>query len=285
MEEVMKARLFVAAAIVACLSATGMAAEPLTVKSEGPVTFPTWSQIVVTSPSLKRDFMVRVIPPAAPPPAGAKAAAIYVLDGNLYSGMAADTMRLMTLEGRFPPTYVIAIGYDTTNPAVVIGGRQNDYLHRKATEPGKTVAYGGGGAQFEAFLVDELKQFMEARLGIDPGRSYLAGHSYGGLFVANIASRRPNAFAGYAIGSPSVWADADLPAQLAVQKGGSRKVFIGVGALEVEEGIDMVKDAQAVAEAMTKAGFAVRRKVYAEQGHGASPNAWMADSFRYLLEP
>jgi len=262
-----------------------MAAEPPKVKSEGPVSFPAWRQMVVTSTSLKRDFMVRVIPPAAPPTAGAKPAVVYVLDGNLYSGMAADTMRLMTLEGRFPPTYVVAVGYDTTNPAIVIGSRQNDYLHLRATEPGKTVAYGGGGAEFERFLLDELKPFIEARLGVDPNRSYLAGHSYGGLFVANIASRRPEAFSGYSIGSPSVWADRGLPARLSDQKGGGRKVFIGVGALEIEDGIDMVKDAEGLARAMTVAGFAVRRKIYAEQGHAASPNAWMADSFRYLLEP
>ena len=34
---------------------------------------------------------------------------------------------------------------------------------------------------------------------------------------------------------------------------------------------------------MTKAGFAVDARVYPQQTHGASPNAWMADSFRYLL--
>lgn len=281
----MKGRLIVAAALIASLAGATIAAEPPTVKSEGPVAFPTWRQMVVTSPSLKRDFMVRVIPPAVPLAAGAKAGAIYVLDGNLYSGMAADTMRLMTLEGRSPPTYVIAVGYDTTNPAVVIGSRQNDYLYRTATEPGKNVSYGGGGAAFEAFLIEELKPLIEAKFSIDPSKSYLAGHSYGGVFVANIASRRPEAFAGYAIGSPSIWADVDVPARLAKQKGGGRKVFIGVGGLEVEDGIDMVKDSQAVFAAMTGAGFSVRRRVYTDQGHGASPNAWMADSFRYLLEP
>ena len=279
----MKTRFLVAALLCVGLS-TAASAEPPTVKSEGPVVFPAWRQLVLTSQSLGRDFMVRIIPPAAPPPAGVKAAAIYVLDGNLYSGMSADTMRLMTLEGRFPPTYVVAIGYDTTNPVVVINSRQNDYLHARATEPGKTVAYGGGGAAFEAFLIDELKPFMEARLGLDPQKSFLAGHSYGGLFVANIAARRPGAFSGYAIGSPSIWADADLPKRLLAQAGGGRKVFIGVGGLEAEEGINMVKDAQEIAAAMSRAGYAVRHKVYAEQGHGASPNAWMADGFRYLLE-
>jgi predicted alpha/beta superfamily hydrolase len=182
----------IAAALVlalGCVTAAG--AQPPTVKSEAPVTFPTWQQIVLTSPSLKRDFMVRVIPPIVPPASGQKVAAIYLLDGNLYSGMAADTMRLMALDGaKYAPAYVIAIGYDTTNPMVVIQNRQNDYLRVKTVEPGKTTSYGGGGAAFEAFLVDELKPYLETRFPIDPTRSYLAGHSYGGLFTANLAAHR-----------------------------------------------------------------------------------------------
>ncbi|MGE0409611.1 MAG: alpha/beta hydrolase [Amphiplicatus sp.] len=275
----------IAAALILALGCLGGAgAEPPTVKSEAPVAFPTWRQIVLTSPSLKRDFMVRVIPPVIPPASGQKAAAIYLLDGNLYSGMAADTMRLMALDGsKYAPAYVIAIGYDTTSPAVVIQSRQNDYLRTKTVEPGKATSYGGGGAAFETFLVEELKPYLETRLPIDPKQSFLAGHSYGGLFTANLAAHRTDQFAGYAIGSPSIWADRGALKALEAQKGDKRKVFVGVGALEVEGGIDMVKDAGAVADAMGKAGFIVEKRVYAGQDHGASPNAFLADSFRYLL--
>jgi predicted alpha/beta superfamily hydrolase len=277
-------RSIVAVLVLALGCVTAASAQTPTVKSEAPVTFPTWQQIVLTSPSLKRDFMVRVIPPVIPPASGQKIAAIYLLDGNLYSGMAADTMRLIALDGpRYASAYVIAIGYDTTNPMVVIQNRQNDYLRVKTVEPGKTTSYGGGGAAFETFLVDELKPYLETRLPIDPTRSYLAGHSYGGLFTANLAAHRPEQFAGYAIGSPSIWADRDTPKMLEAQKGDKRKAFVSVGGLEAEGAIDMVKDAGAVADAMSKAGFVVEKRVYAGQDHGASPNAFLADSFRYLL--
>jgi predicted alpha/beta superfamily hydrolase len=275
--------LFVAALLAIFVSGSAWAETPL-VKSEQPVSFPTWRQFVLTSPSLKRDFMVRVIPPSAPAPAGQRTAAIYLLDGNLYSGMAADTARMMALEpGLYAPAYIIAIGYDTSNPMVVITNRQNDYLHVKAVEPGRTTAQGGGGAAFEAFLIDELKPFIESRLPVDPARSMLAGHSYGGLFTANVAARRPEAFAGYAIGSPSVWAAPDLPQRAEMQKGAGKPVFVGVGALEQDGRIDMVRDAGSLAASMRKAGFAVESRTYNQQSHAASPNAWMADSFRYLL--
>jgi predicted alpha/beta superfamily hydrolase len=275
----------IVAALVVAVGCLGNAvAEPPTVKSEAPVTFATWRQIVLTSASLKRDFMVRVIPPVIPPADGQKVAVIYLLDGNLYSGMAADTMRLIALDGgKYASAYVIAIGYDTTNPMLVIQNRQNDYLRIETVEPGKTASYGGGGAAFETFLVEELKPYLEERLPIDPRESFLVGHSYGGLFTANLAAHRTDQFAGYAIGSPSIWADREVPKMLEAQAGDGRKVFVGVGALEVEGGIDMVKDASAVADAMQKAGFIVQKRVYADQDHGASPNAFLADSLRYLL--
>ncbi len=273
----------IGASLFAALHSGAAFAEPPQVKSEGPVAFPASQQLVLHSEALNRDFMVRITPPMMPPPQGQKAAAVYMLDGNLYFGMATDTLRLMTLENEAWPTYVIAVGYDTTNPMVVINSRQNDYLHTRLTEPGTTRSYGGGGFDFEKFLIEDQKPFIEARLPVDPAKSVLAGHSFGGRFVASVIANRPDAFAGYSIGSPSIWGDASIARKLETLKGADRKVFVGVGENEVTPSIDMVKDAEGLAGALTRAGFSTTYKVYQGQGHGAVPNAWIADSFRFLL--
>lgn len=273
-------RAMIAAIAVACLP--GMAfAQALEVKSEGPVTLPSAQQLVLQSKALGRTVMVRISPPASPVAQGEKAAAIYMLDGNGSFGLASDTLRSMALENQTWPTYLISIGYDTTSSAEVMGARARDYLHSPVTRNGRTD--GGGGAAFETFVTDELKPFIEARLPVDPARSIIAGHSYGGLFVSNLLARKPGAFSGYMIASPSVWADPNLLAAVAKTKGAGRPVFLAVGEKEIIGSIDMVTDARKMGEALKTAGFAVTERVHQGQTHSMEPNVWVAEGFRALL--
>jgi predicted alpha/beta superfamily hydrolase len=277
-------KLAIASALFLC-SVGAAAAEPVSVVSEGPLTLSSMRQMVVHSEKLDRDFQLRISPPLIPPAPGQKPAIVYLLDANALFGMAADTFRFQTLEGKSWPTYIVAIGYDTTNPQVVMKTRETDFLHAKFEAPGRPPIGGGGGA-FESFLIDELKPFVEARLGGDPNNSILAGVSYGGLFAANVLVTRPDAFSGYLIGSPSLWADDALLAKARAVKGGNnRKVFIGVGEKEIDGPINMVRDADALAAALSKrgSGLLVEQRVYAGQVHGAVPGPVLADGFRYLL--
>jgi predicted alpha/beta superfamily hydrolase len=275
-------RFVVALVVIAWLQGSA-AAQGLEVKREGPVILPAAQQLVLQSKILGRDVMVRIAPPVAPPQAGERAAAVYMLDGNLSFGLASDTLRLMALENQTWPTYLIAIGYDTSNPMQVMANRGTDYLHSVLKHPGDDKSEGGGGAAFEAFIAEELKPFIEARLAIDPARSIIAGHSYGGLFVANLIARRPNAFSGYMIGSPSVWADGNVADAVAKTKGSGQAVYLGVGEKEVSASIDMVTDAAKLGAALERAGFVVTKRVHQGQTHGMEPNVWMAEGFRILL--
>jgi predicted alpha/beta superfamily hydrolase len=259
------------------------AAAQVELKREGPVTLPAAQQLVLHSKSIGRDMMVRISPPVAPPRAGEKAAAVYMLDGNLSFGMASDTLRLMALEGQTWPAYLIAISYDSSNPIEISANRDYDFLHSVLKHPDDEKGMGGGGAKFEAFIVDELKPFIEARLLVDPERSVLAGFSHGGLFVANVMARRPQAFARYMVGSPSIWADAGVIGAVAKTKGGGKAVYLGVGEKEVGASINTVADTAKLGDALEQAGFAVTERVLQGQTHGMAPNVWMAEGFRILL--
>lgn len=275
-------RAFIALVLLAWLQGSAFA-QTLDIRSEGPVVLKSAQQLVLHSRALGRDVLVRIAPPATPPPAGEKAAAVYVLDGNWYFGLASDTLGMMALENQTWPAYLIAIGYDTSNPAEVMTSRANDYLHTVLKRPTDAKPQGGGGATFETFIIDELKPFIEARLAVNPSKSFLAGHSYGGLFVSNLIARRPGAFSGYLIGSPSVWADGNLVAAVGKAKGAGRPVFLGVGEKEVIGSINMVIDAGKLGDALERAGFAVTRHVHQGQTHSMEPNVWMAEGLRVLL--
>lgn len=272
-------KLLAIAAAVCCLSGAALA-QGLAVKSDQPVTLAKTRQLLVHSPSLNRDFVVRITQPAgAPLASGDKAAAMYVLDGNIYFGMASDTLALMALEQETWPAYVIAVGYDAG--VNVTNQRAQDFLYSSVVRDGKSD--GGGGEAFAKFIVDELKPYIEATLPVDPQRSFIGGHSYGGLFVSNLIARRPDAFAGYLIGSPSVWADASLVEAVGKAKGAGRPIYVSVGEKEVFGAINMVTDAARLQASLAAAGFNVTYREHAEQTHVMEPNIMFAEGLRLLL--
>ncbi len=92
-----------------------------------------------------------------------------------------------------------AVGGGMENALIVSVNTPDDkrdisLLHARVENDGRPL--GGGGAAFEAFLLDELRPFIEARYPADADNSILFGHSFGGAFAAERAGRigrRPSA--------------------------------------------------------------------------------------------
>src|SRR5262249_1602722 len=133
--------------------------------------------------------------------------AIYALDAGW--GIAGPLAQMMARAQIMTPAYVISIGYPAGQP----DPRNADLLHRTFSDNGQT--YVGGGALFQTFLTQDVRPLLESRYPLDPQRAILFGHSFSGLFTANVLARSPQAFSGYIIGSPSVWADPQVLADLA----------------------------------------------------------------------
>lgn len=188
------ARSVLGAAATACLPGLGAARE-LQVLSR-PSTAQDFAQaLVVRAPQLERDFLVQVtIPPNLPP--GAKAPVLYALDGGL--GVAGPLGGFLSVSGGSAPLVVVTIGHQPKDYRF----RNGDLLHKSVDRKG--IKVGGGGAALEAFLRDDLRPHIEAAYPVDPARSYLFGHSYGGAFALNVLVHQPKAFAGYLIASPSL---------------------------------------------------------------------------------
>ena len=267
-------RLWAAAALFLLMAPARAQAAALEVISEAPAVATSVQRFVVHSQRVGRDFTVDVGVPASFP-TGQKAPVIYALDAGY--GVALPVARMLGSTGAMQPAIVVAVA--AAKDAATV--RLVDMLYEPATVSGK--ATGGGGAAFEGFLLEELRPFIEARYPADPARSILFGHSVGGLFAANLLARKPQAFNGYLIASPSVWADPAVLERVKAAKGASEKqrVFLAVGGAE-EPG--MRQGAEQLARSLTPQ-FQVQARAYAGEGHMTYYPMLVATAFPWLLPP
>jgi predicted alpha/beta superfamily hydrolase len=252
---------------------------PLKIVSEGPAPQRRAVQLIVHSERVGRDFAIQVTAPGTPPILpGQKAPAVYVLDGGY--DVAGPTGWLLGGAGTMAPAYIVTIGYPPGGPST----RERDLLFGPGTRPDGTVAPGGGGAAFRAFLLEELKPLMEARYPLDPKAAVLFGHSLSGIFTANMLADRPEAFSGYLIASPSVWADPGVVNRLkaAPAKAPGRKVFVAWGA---EEAAYMVDGGQKVSAALSgdPADLALSTRAFDHEQHISYYPLLMSAAFPFLL--
>lgn len=274
--------------LLTCCLALGVAtaavaddAPTLRVVSEGPGTLfradPT-VQFVVRSERANQDFLVQVTPPGSQPwLPSQKAAVAYVLDGGF--GIVAPAVAYVGGTRAMLPAYVVTIAY----PPGRRGSRERDMLFADAIRPDGSQAKGGGGEAFMAFLVHELRPFIEARYPVDPAKSVLAGDSLAGLFTANVLARRPDAFSGYLIGSPSVWADPDIVDRLDRVTGTASppRVFVAYGQVETPH---MVRDGRRLARAVSRnRALKGREHVVPDADHRSAFPELMARGLAYLL--
>ena len=261
----------------------------LTVVSEGK--YPAGVRhFVVRSALVGRNFDIVVSPPpifASWVSADLKAAgskqlkqklpAIYALDAGY--GIAGPIAQMMVGVGAMSPAYIVSVGYGDHDHR----WHNTDLLYRPVTKDG--VTYGGGGATFLAFLTEELRPFLEARYPLDPSQAILLGHSFGGLFAANVLAQSPGAFDGYVIASPSVWMDPQVLARLSsAGKRDERRVFIAAGEQEEPRMLDGVSRLDAILTTAPSA-LEVARRVFPTEDHISYYPLLVQAAFRWMLPP
>jgi predicted alpha/beta superfamily hydrolase len=264
---------------------TPVLAEPLKVVSENPALPPSYTRLVLHSDRIGRDFAVTVNTPSASvflP--GQKLPAVYALDAGY--GLAGAQGALLSNTGAMEPAIIVSVGY---LPGQALF-RNTDLLHNKTTQDKAT--YGGGGAAFEAFLLEDLRPFIEARFPADPARAVLFGHSFGGLFAANVFADKPEAFYGYVIGSVSAWADPDLIRRVAeaAPKAHGQRIFLSVGEKEgsgVPGGSSQMTDGfKALTQGLKgQPGIALKTQLYTGETHLSYYPRLITDGFPWVLPP
>jgi len=217
---------------------------------------------------------------------GQKFPVVYALDGG--HGVAGATGTLLVATGVMAPAHVVEIGYPPGQDV-----HRNDDLAHVITRPQfGGPAFGGGGAAFEAFLLEDLRPFIAARFPVDNARSVLLGHSMGGIFAARVFADKPDAFSGWIIGSTGDKLDPDLfaaVAQVASRAKGAR-VYLSVGELE---DVDQpgaphwqMDGHKSLAEALkNRPGIALRTQVYAGETHLSYYPRLVTDGLPFVLPP
>lgn len=265
---------------------TPASADPLKIVSQSPPVRPGVSSFVLHSDRIGRDFLVVVHQPSATPfLPGQKFPVVYALDSGY--GLAGATATLLGT-GAMAPAYVVEIGYPPGQPV-----RRDDDLAHVVTRPqfgGPT--FGGGGAAFEAFLLEDLRPFIAARFPVDNARSVLLGWSMGGLFAARVFADKPDAFSGWIIGSTPVSLDPGVFAAVvqAAPRAKGARVYLAVGELE---DIDQpgaphwqMDGFRSLTDALKhRPGVALRTQVYAGETHLSYYPRLVTDGLPFVLPP
>jgi len=186
-------------------------------------------------------YRIVVAKPAGPAPASGYPV-IYVVDGNAYTSLVSEIIRInipVGVQSRVEPAVVVGIGYPT-DQAFDLTRRTLDFTpplppgHFDSNIRDPT----GGDIALMDFIDTKVKPVIEARFKIDRDRQTLLGHSLGGLFTLLTMCNRPQSFQTYVALSPSIWWNHDALLQEARQfvdkadRPPKLRVFLSVGDLE-----------------------------------------------------
>ncbi|QKV20479.1 alpha/beta hydrolase [Oricola thermophila] len=254
-------------------------------------------QFTISASVTGRRYRIHVALPRDEPARPEGYPVIYMLDGNATFLTGAEALRLQTRKPKgFEPAVLVAIGYETDQPFAVTE-RYYDYTtpaplenlpKRKNGEPWPER---GGADAFLDFIEDDLKPEIARRLPVDPDRETLAGHSLGGFLTLYAFLTRPDSFATYVAGSPSIWWNGqellDSAARFVKSSPdlAGKRLFIGIGANEWE---DMVADAKTMADRLSvleDRGLTVRYQQFAGEEHITVLPALISRAVSFSLIP
>jgi uncharacterized protein len=162
---------------------------------------------------------------------------LVLTDGNGLMGLAVDAVRFMQIPGLLPSVLVVGVGYP--DAAVVTDTIDQRFRHLTPT-PSRHREDSGHADSFVRFFRAELFPWLDARFAGAGDRIYF-GHSLGGLFGVHVLLTAPDTFGAFIISSPSLWWDHHAVFEHEAQRAAvhddlAARVYLGIGALETDEG-------------------------------------------------
>ncbi len=172
---------------------------------------------------------------------------LYVLDANLFFGIAVEMTRIMhKLYGELPPLLVVGVAYPTDNGFLQGALRTRDFT---PTEDAGMAAMAssfpqmpdipkvepamGGADAFLQFLQTEVKPFVEDKFDVAKHNDIIFGSSLGGLFVTHALLESPESFSNYIAVSPALWWNNGKVFEKELSNTQNQsKVFFAAGSLE-----------------------------------------------------
>jgi predicted alpha/beta superfamily hydrolase len=178
---------------------------------------------------------------------------VYVLDGSWALGVTAGIAMLQyadLIRPGFRPVLLVGVDY----PVGAKNARSRDYTFAGSVpspmKEGLSAApetTPGGADKFLAFLEDELDPLIRSKYNISDRPAGILGDSFGGTFTFHAFIKQSKLFNRYWLGSPGIFTTStDHVAQFAARlKGGlvhPTKMFLSIGSLEIDGGVDFYED-------------------------------------------
>lgn len=240
---------------------------------------------------------------------------LFLLDANLFFGLAVEMTRLMhTLFGELPPILVVGIAYPDVDPvrqSLIRTGHftpSADHTFAEATralaspdDPSPPVPPMGGADDFLAFLRGQVDPWVRTRFTVAEGEDTLFGTSLGGLFALHVLRRAPEWVDHIIAGSPSLWwNEGEMLRQLALEApsaaagGPVPDVFIAAGGNEEGPHVphmnryELITNARRMAELLAEGrppARSARFEIIDGEGHTSVVPSILTRGLRALLRP
>lgn len=166
------------------------------------------------SEQIGQDYLINIGIPPGYNPDGDPYPVVYITDGGPQFTSLQSVAPLMQMTGELTPFVTVGISYDVEESIHAMSLRNRDLTHCKgemnlgaeAPDWFKTLPQvePGGAENFLSFINGQVKQLVQEKFNVSNDSTY-AGYSLGGLFGLFALFSRPESFARYIIGSPSIW--------------------------------------------------------------------------------
>jgi predicted alpha/beta superfamily hydrolase len=242
----------------------------------------SWSTEIIQSAKLKEARSIYVSLPANYAASTERYPVMVILDANDRGAFPAAIANARFLTSRNAAPRMIFVGIPSTQ------NRTRDLTPSpvgKATQ--ETAPTGGGGDSFADFIGDEVLPRIRSKYRTSSA-TFLAGHSYGGLFALYHAASRPGRFNGIIAMSPALWFNDSTVARTYADEiakaGAPVRIFATSGGLEPAFDIT-TKRFVARMDSLKPANVAIAYRHYPDDGHNMTPLLSFAEGVRFIFEP
>jgi hypothetical protein len=200
----------------------------------GPAEIIASQQFILHSKNTGEDYLIQVAYPLPRATPDMRNVGVEIVD-KMFPGRDATAIYVMDGWSDFPKyagnrtqQFIVGVQPMFSTVEMLNDARWRNLSHVQV----RGVPTSGGGANFAAFLKEELKPFIESRFPVDPRKAVLAGYSLGGMFALRVLADDPQAFAGYIVGDATD-ADKTIPDRLreSVPEADGVRVYLGVADL------------------------------------------------------
>jgi predicted alpha/beta superfamily hydrolase len=151
--------------------------------------------------TVDREYHLSVALPESYAPSTRTYPVVYVLDGDLFFGMAAGLTPIARWCVGVPEVIIVGIGYGIESYEQWVQLRERDFKVPEVRDaPPDSAAH-----LFLDALIQEMIPFIDANYRTDPSDRCLYGYSSSGFFVLYALFHRPDAFQRYLSGSGDLY--------------------------------------------------------------------------------